>query len=132
MAVPVFRVVAVPAALDGAPAGWAAEMLRDGDVALLVDDTGLDGIDRVAHALDAETVPVVRTEPTPDQQDRTVMAHAGALPLVWLAETFSAPVRTWARERAPMTLLVEVAGALPADERGRIERFVALLGRQSE
>ena len=32
----------------------------------------------------------------------------------------------------PMTLLVEVAGPLADDERRRIERFVALLGRQAE
>lgn len=132
MAAPLFRVVAVSAALDGAPAGWAAEMLRDGDVALLVDESGLEGIDRVAHALDAETVPVVRSEPTAERQDQTIRAHAGALPLVWLAPAFSDPVRAWARDRAPMTLLVEVDGALPPEERGRIERFVALLGRQSE
>ena len=31
-----------------------------------------------------------------------------------------------------MTLLVEVGGPLPVDERKRIERFVAILGRQSE
>jgi hypothetical protein len=132
VSVPLFRVVCVSAALDGAPAGWAAEMLRDGDVALLVDEHGLEGINRVAHALDAETVSVVRTEPAPERQDRTVMAHAGALPLVWLGHAFSDPVRAWARDRAPMTLLVEVDGPLPADERARIERFVALLGRQSE
>jgi hypothetical protein len=31
-----------------------------------------------------------------------------------------------------MTLLVEVEGELPDPERGRIERFVALLARQTE
>ena len=31
-----------------------------------------------------------------------------------------------------MTLLVEVDGALPEVERRRIERFLAILGRQSE
>ncbi len=31
-----------------------------------------------------------------------------------------------------MTLLVEADGALSDDERRRIERFVALLGRQAE
>jgi hypothetical protein len=31
-----------------------------------------------------------------------------------------------------MTLLVEPAGPLPEEERRRIERFVAILGRQSE
>ena len=132
MSLPLFHVVCIPGALDGEPADWAAEMLREGDVALLVDETGLEGINRVAHALGTETVSVIRSEPTAERQDRTVMAHAGALPLVWLGATFSDPVRAWARERAPMTLLVEVDGVLPDDERSRIERFVALLGRQSE
>ena len=51
MATPIFRLVCVPGALDGAPSGWAAEMLRDGEVALLVDDGGLEAINAVAHAL---------------------------------------------------------------------------------
>ena len=141
MSVPLFRVVCVPGALDGAPDGWAADMLRDGEVALLADGhtssesgdrAGLDGIDRVANALGSEAVLVVRRESSADRQDATVMAYAGSLPLVWLAERFSDVVRGWARDRAPMTLLVEVDGALSDEDRGRVERFVALLGRQSE
>jgi hypothetical protein len=31
-----------------------------------------------------------------------------------------------------MTLLVEVHGTLPDDDRRRIDRFVSLLGRQAE
>ena len=75
---------------------------------------------------------VVRTEQAPELQDRTVISYVGALPLVWLAPDFSQPVRDWATKRGPMTLLVEVEGDLPDDERRRIERFVALLGRQTE
>jgi hypothetical protein len=132
VSLPLFRVVSVPGALVGEPAGWAAEMLRDGDVALLADDSGLDGIDRVAQALDSEAVVVVRRERDAARQEQTVMAYAGALPLIWLVDSFSEQAQTWARERAPMTLLVEVEGALSDGERGRIERFVAILGRQSE
>jgi hypothetical protein len=132
VSLPLFRVVCVPAALDGEPAGWAADMLRDGDVALLADDTGLDGIDRVAHSLGTEAVLVVRREQSAEQQEQLVMAYAAALPLVWLAGDFSDRVRAWARDRAPMTLLVEAEGGLSDDDRGRVERFVALLGRQSE
>lgn len=132
MADPLFHLVCVPAALEGAPAGWAAEMLVDGEVALLPDGSGLAGIDAVAHALGTATIPVVRSEPTPQQLDATVIAHASSLPLVWLAPAFSEPVRKWAHDRGPMTLLVDVDGALSDDERRRIERFVALLGRQAE
>ena len=129
---PLFRLVCVPAALEGAPDGWAADLLRDADVALLVDDSGLAGIDAVAHALGQPTVPVVRNEATPAEQDETVIEHAGSLPLIWLGAGFSDRVRAWARDRGPMTLLVEVEGALPTEERRRVERFAALLGRQAE
>lgn len=132
MPAPLFRFVCVPAALQGAPAGWAIEMLRDGHVALLADASGLDGVSSVAHALGTETVSVLRSEDTPDRQDATVMAHAGSLPLVWLAPGFSEPVRRWARDRGPMTLLVEVDGGLADETRRLIERFVASLGRQAE
>ena len=132
VAAPIFRWVCVPAALAGAPDGWTAEMLRDGDVALLVDDGGLAAIDAIAHALDVVTVSVIRTEETPQRQEQTVIAHAGSLPLVWVGTDFSDAARTWAHDRGPMTLLVEVDGPLPEDERRRIERFVALLGRQAE
>ena len=132
MADPLFRMVCVPAALDGAPDDWAAELLRDGEIALQVDASGLEGIDAVAHALDQTTVSLVRTEKTGAEQDETVIRYAGSLPLVWLAGAFTDRARTWARDRGPMTLLVEVEGPLPADERRRVERFVALLGRQAE
>ena len=49
-----------------------------------------------------------------------------------LTIAFGDDARAWARDRAPMTLLVEHDGALPEDERRRIERFVAILGRQAE
>lgn len=129
---PNFRLVCVPAALDGAPQGWADDMLRDGEVALLVDAGGLDAINAVAHELDLVSVRVLRTEETTEQQEQTVIAHAASLPLIWVGPAFSDAARTWARARGPMTLLVEVEGALPADERRRIERFVGVLGRQAE
>lgn len=132
MAAPIFRFVSPPAALDGAPEGWAAEMLAEGEEALLVDAGGLDAIDRVAHALGQTTVSLVRREATPEEQERTVMAYADGLALVWVAPSFSDDAQTWAHRRAPMTLLVENDGPLPADERRRIERFVAILGRQTE
>jgi hypothetical protein len=132
VAAPIFRLVCVPGALAPAPQGWAAEMLRDGEVALLVDEGGLDAIDAVAHALDVLAVRVIRREDTPARQEETVIAHAAALPLVWITSAFTDAARAWARERGPMTLLVEVAGALSDDERRRIDRFVALLGRQAE
>jgi len=128
---PLFRLVCVPAALNGAPAGWAGDMLRQGEVAVLVDEGGVDAIDAVARALDVTAVSVVRSEPTPAEQEGTVMAHADTLALVWIAPTFSDAARQWAEKRAPMTLLVEVDGPLPEDERRRIERFVSILSGQA-
>jgi hypothetical protein len=129
---PIFRMVCTPTALAGAPAGWAAETLRDGELALLVDGGGLEAINAAAHALDLVTVSIVRSEATTGAQAETVIAYAGSFPLVWVAGDLTDSERTWARERRPMTLLVEVDGALPDPERGRIERFVALLARQTE
>ena len=131
MSQPRFQLVCSPSALAGAPAGWAGEMLREGEVALLAGE-GLGAINEVAHALDQATIAVLRSEQTRALQDQTVMAHAGGLPLVWVAEGFGDEVSSWARDRGPMTLLVEADGPLPDEERRRIDRFVAMLGRQSE
>jgi hypothetical protein len=127
-----FRFVCVPSALVGAPAGWAGEMLRDGEIAVLPDDGGLDAISEVAHSLGLTSVPVIRTEADTDRQQRTVIDYAAALPLVWVSEQFGQDAAQWARDRGPMTLLVEAAGPLSDEERRRIDRFVATLGRQSE
>lgn len=126
-----FRFVCAPAALSGAPAGWAREMLREGEVALLAGDEPA-AISRVAHDLDQPAVRVIRTEASPELQDQTVIAHAGSLPLIWVADNFSDHVSSWARDRGPMTLLVQSSGPLDDEERRRIDRFVAILGRQSE
>jgi hypothetical protein len=124
--------VCSPAALVGAPKGWAAETLRDGELALLIDDGGLDAIIATARTLDLFTVSIVRREESATLQERTVLGFAGSFPLVWVGPQFSDSVQVWARERGPMTLLVEAHGALPDDERSRIGRFLALLGRQTE
>jgi len=129
---PIFRLVCVPGALDGAPEGWASKLLREGEIALLVDAGGLPAINAAAHTLGLATVPVVRIEETPTAQEETVIAYAEALPVVWVAPEFSASTRTWAHDRRPMTLLVEADGPLPGDARSRIERFVGWLGRQTE
>ena len=66
--------VCSPAALAGAPEGWPPETLRDGEVALLVDDGGLDAINQAAHALDMITVSIVRSEASAPEQEQTVIA----------------------------------------------------------
>lgn len=132
MAAVSFRFVCVPSALAGAPAGWAREMLRDGEIALLADAGGLEAVSEVAHSLEQVTISLVRGEASAAAQEETVMSYAGTLPLVWVASGFSDAARTWARKRGPMTLLVEIDAPLPEEERRRIERFVATLGRQSE
>jgi hypothetical protein len=129
---PIFRLVCVPGALDGAPEGWASKLLQEGEIALLVDAGGLPAINAAAHVLGLPTVPVVRIEDTPTAQEETVIDYAGTLPVVWVAADFSASTRSWAHDRGPMTLLVEANGPLPADGRSRIERFVGWLGRQTE
>jgi hypothetical protein len=132
MAEPSFRFVCVPDALAGAPSGWAREMLQDGEIALLAGDGGLEAINGVAHDLGLASVAVVRGEDSAQRQEQTVMAHAESLPLVWVASAFGDGAAAWARDRGPMTLLVTADGALSDEERRRIERFVATLGRQSE
>jgi hypothetical protein len=129
---PIFRLVCVSGAFDGAPEGWASKLLQEGEIALLADAGGLPAINAAAHALGLATVPLVRIEDTPTAQEQTVIEFAGTLPVVWVAAEFSASTRTWAHDRGPMTLLVDADGPLPADARGRIERFVGWLGRQTE
>jgi hypothetical protein len=132
MADPSFRFVCVPSALAGAPGSWAREMLREGEIALLADDGGLAAINEVTHSLGLISVPLVRGERSRSRQEETVIAYAEALPLVWVSDDFSDTITAWARERGPMTLLVAAAAPLSDDERRRIDRFVATLGRQSE
>jgi hypothetical protein len=107
-------------------------MLQEGELALLVDDGGLEAVTSLAHALDLVTVPLLRTEDTPARQDSTVMSYAESKPLVWIADGFGEAATTWAHKRGPMTLLVETGGELSDEERRRIERFVVILGRQAE
>lgn len=132
MAEPSFRFVCVPDALAGAPSGWAREMLQDGEIALLAGDGGLEAVNAVAHDLDLTSVPLVRGEESAKRQEQTVMAYAENLPLVWVSAGFGDGASAWARDRGPMTLLVAAGGPLAEEERRRIERFVATLGRQSE
>jgi hypothetical protein len=129
---PVFRLVAPASALEDAPAGWARELLRQGEMALALDAGDLDAIDAVARALERPAVSVLRRESTPVAAEASVREFAAGLALVWIAPAFGDDARAWARDRAPMTLLVEHHGPLPEQERRRIERFVAILGRQAE
>jgi hypothetical protein len=128
----IFRLVCGAGALEGAPEGWARMVLSQGEIALLIDDGGLDAISAAAHGLGLVSMPVLRGEATVEAQEQTVIEHAGRMPLVWVADSFSAAVEAWARDRGPMTLLVQSGGGLPETERRRIERFVASLGRQAE
>jgi hypothetical protein len=132
MASPLFRLVCTPGILDGSPEGWVSTMLESVELALLVDDGGLEAISDVAHRLDLVTVPVLRTEETAELQERTVMTYAGSKALVWVAPGFGGAAATWARDRGPMTLLVETGDPLSDEERKRVERFVVILGRQAE
>ncbi|HEX4345294.1 MAG TPA: hypothetical protein VHZ31_07000 [Solirubrobacteraceae bacterium] len=127
-----FRLVCSPGNLDGTPDGWVGTMLEEGELALLVDDGGLDAISRVAHGLDLVTVPLLRTEDGAEPQERTVLRYAGSKPLIWVAPSFGDATTSWARDRGPMTLLVQTGAPLTEDECKRVERFVTILGRQAE
>jgi hypothetical protein len=129
---PVFRLVAPASALQDAPAGWASELLAQGELALALHAGELDAIDAVARALDRPAVAVLRREATSEAAEASVREFAADLALIWVAPSFGDDARAWARDRAPMTLLVEHDGPLPDEERRRIERFVAILGRQAE
>lgn len=106
-------------------------MLKDGEVALLGDE-GVEAVNAVAHELDLMAVSLIRAESSAERQDATVTAYAAALPLVWVADSFTERASAWARDRGPMTLLSQSTGPLGDEERRRIDRFVAILGRQSE
>lgn len=107
-------------------------MLTDGEITLLIDDGGSDAINEAAHTLGELTVSVMRREADAPAQEQTVQAHAASLPLIWISPSFTDAARTWARERGPMTLLVETNDALTEEERGRLTRFVSILGRQTD
>ena len=107
-------------------------MLREGEIALLPTDGGLPAIDAVAHDLGLVSVAVIRGEPDSERQERTVIDYAQSLPLIWVSESFDESTTQWAHDRGPMTLLVQAGGRLSDEERRRIDRFVATLGRQSE
>ena len=132
MADTLFRLACSPRNLDGAPEGWVESMLEEGELALLVDDGGLDAISEITHALDVVTMRLLRPEATAEAQERVVMRYAGSMALVWVASSFSELATKWAHDRGPMTLLIESEGALSDDERRRVERFVVILGRQAE
>jgi hypothetical protein len=129
---PSFRFVCVPSALSRAPENWAQELLHDGEIALLPDAGGLEAINAVAHSLSLISVSLVRGEQSAERQQDTVIELAGSLPLVWISGDFSGTAHQWAQDRGPMTLLVQTDAPLSDDERRRISRFVATLGRQSE
>ena len=132
MSEPRFHFVCAASALGGVRADWVTEMLGDGEIALVADGGGFAAINDVAHTLGLMSVPLVRREETAERQQATVMAYADRLPLVWVDERFGETVTAWARDRGPMTLLVQATGPLAEDERRRIARFVASLGRQAE
>jgi hypothetical protein len=128
---PRFLFVCAPSSLSGTPSGWAREMLEEGEVALLGSE-GIDAVNGVAHDLDQTAIELIRIESTPERQVETVMQHAGAMPLIWVDGSFSEHAQRWAHDRGPMTLLTQSSGPLDEEERRRIDRFVAILGRQSE
>jgi len=128
---PRFRFVCAPSALASEHAEWARVLTEEGELALMCSE-GLQEVERVAHELDQLAVVVVRSERTRELQEQTVMGYAAAMPLVWVSDDFSESARAWARERGPMTLLSECDGPLDDGERRRIERFLAIIARQSE
>lgn len=132
MDAPLFRMACPPSTLIEAPPDWPAQLLREGNVALLSDEGGLEAMNAVAVALGIFTIRVLRREDDQAEQERTVMGFAETLPLLWIARSFGEAAREWAVRRGPMTLLVEAEGPLPEQERRRIDRFVASLGRQAE
>ncbi len=82
MPTPLFRLVCLPSALAGVDDDFVATIFRDGELALLADETGLDGINEVAHRLGLATVSVVRAEDDAAAQEATVVAYALPLPTV--------------------------------------------------
>ncbi len=131
MSAPAFRFVSAPSALIGGPAGWASEMLRDGEVALLAGGA-IAEVYAVADELGQPVIQVIRGEGDPAAQDGTVIDYGENLPLIWVAPSFSETTEAWATERGPMTLLVRAEEPLSDEQRRTIDRFVAMLGRQSE
>ena len=132
MADSLFRLACSAGNIAGAPEGWLASVLEEGELALLVDDGGFGAVSDVAHALDVVSLRVLRTEDGAEEQERSVMRYAASMALIWVAGSFSELAVEWAHDRGPMTLLIETSEALTVDERKRLERFVVILGRQAE
>lgn len=126
-----FLFVCAPSSLCGTPSGWAREMLEEGEVALLASE-GIDAVNAVAHDLGQTSIELIRAESTAERQVETIIQYAGSMPLIWVDRQFTQRTRKWAHDRGPMTLLAESSGPLDDTERRRIDRFVAILGRQSE
>jgi hypothetical protein len=129
---PSFLMVCRSATIAGAPTGWATATMRDGEVALLVDQGGLEAVNAAARALGQLAVSVLRREADPEAQEQTVIEFAGSLPLIWVTDEFSQHARSWAHDRGPMTLLIAAESILSEEERARIGRFVTLLARQTD
>jgi len=51
-------------------------ILSQGEIALLIDDGGLDTINAVAHEIGLVSMPVLRSEATAQEQEQTVIEHA--------------------------------------------------------
>lgn len=130
MSSPLFRLVGSPRALGSVESDWMESVIQDGEVALALDDRGFDAASEFGHRFGFAALRVLREETSAEEREATVRQYAGDLALIWIAEGFSDEARTWAKARPPMTLLVESGSELESEQQRRIERFIAIIGRQ--